>query len=98
VVVETETDSRLLLIAGKPLGEPIVQQGRFVMSTQEEIANVSARGGLLEARLRRSEFAMTHYLPAVGYVFQGFCPVVSRLGLAQNSASMTDFLPRVAAT
>jgi redox-sensitive bicupin YhaK (pirin superfamily) len=37
VVVETQTDSRLLLIAGKPLGEPIVQQGPFVMNTQEEI-------------------------------------------------------------
>jgi redox-sensitive bicupin YhaK (pirin superfamily) len=38
VVVETQTASRLLLVAGKPLGEPIVQQGPFVMNTQEEIA------------------------------------------------------------
>jgi hypothetical protein len=29
--------ARLLLIAGKPLGEPIVQYGPFVMNTREEI-------------------------------------------------------------
>jgi len=28
---------RLVLIAGKPLGEPIVQYGPFVMNTREEI-------------------------------------------------------------
>jgi len=30
-------DSRLILIAGKPLNEPIVQYGPFVMNTQQEI-------------------------------------------------------------
>lgn len=29
--------ARLILVAGKPLGEPIVQYGPFVMNTQEEI-------------------------------------------------------------
>jgi len=30
-------DSRLILVAGKPLNEPIVQYGPFVMNTQQEI-------------------------------------------------------------
>ena len=29
--------TRLLIIAGKPLNEPIVQHGPFVMNTQQEI-------------------------------------------------------------
>lgn len=37
VVIEASTDARLLLIAGKPLKEPIVQYGPFVMNTQDEI-------------------------------------------------------------
>ena len=38
-VVSAETDGHLhfLLFAGKPIGEPIVQHGPFVMNTQEEI-------------------------------------------------------------
>jgi redox-sensitive bicupin YhaK (pirin superfamily) len=34
----TESGARFLLIAGKPLHEPIVQYGPFVMNTREEIA------------------------------------------------------------
>ena len=37
VAIEAANASRLLLIAGKPLREPIVQQGPFVMNTQQEI-------------------------------------------------------------
>ncbi|MBL8473536.1 MAG: pirin family protein [Rhodocyclaceae bacterium] len=37
VVVQAFSDTRVLLIAGRPLGEPIVQYGPFVMNTREEI-------------------------------------------------------------
>jgi len=30
-------NARLILVAGKPLSEPIVQYGPFVMNTQQEI-------------------------------------------------------------
>lgn len=37
VILTAKTDARLILIAGRPLNEPIVQYGPFVMNTQEEI-------------------------------------------------------------
>ncbi|SDW46955.1 pirin family protein [Thiocapsa roseopersicina] len=37
VVLETEGEARVLLIAGHPLREPIVQHGPFVMNTMQEI-------------------------------------------------------------
>ncbi|SPA14241.1 conserved hypothetical protein, PIRIN-LIKE PROTEIN [Cupriavidus taiwanensis] len=37
VVVRAEADARFLLIAGRPLNEPIAQYGPFVMNTQEQI-------------------------------------------------------------
>lgn len=37
VRMTASADARLILIAGKPLGEPIVQYGPFVMNTQQEI-------------------------------------------------------------
>ena len=38
VLLKAAQAARALLIAGKPLGEPIVQYGPFVMNTQDEIA------------------------------------------------------------
>ncbi len=37
VTLAVDEDTRLILIAGKPLNEPIVQYGPFVMNTQQEI-------------------------------------------------------------
>lgn len=37
VVVQASTDAKFLLVAGKPLKEPIVQYGPFVMNTKEQI-------------------------------------------------------------
>jgi len=51
VRVEAKVDARLLLIAGKPLGEPIVQYGPFVMNTADEIQQTlrDYRDGFFEA-------------------------------------------------
>lgn len=37
VLIEAQADARLLLIAGRPLKEPIAQYGPFVMNTEQEI-------------------------------------------------------------
>jgi redox-sensitive bicupin YhaK (pirin superfamily) len=37
VVIEASADAKVLVIAGRPLKEPIVQYGPFVMNTQDEI-------------------------------------------------------------
>lgn len=37
VTLQASEDARLLLVAGRPLGEPIVQYGPFVMNSQEQI-------------------------------------------------------------
>lgn len=37
VTLEASGEARALLVAGRPLGEPIVQYGPFVMNTQDEI-------------------------------------------------------------
>jgi len=42
IAVESESGARLLLVAGRPIGEPIVQHGPFVMNTREEIERAFA--------------------------------------------------------
>ncbi len=37
VVIKTQEEARLILVAGRPLDEPIIQHGPFVMNTEEEI-------------------------------------------------------------
>ncbi len=37
VVIEAKGEAKALLIAGRPLGEPIAQHGPFVMNTEQEI-------------------------------------------------------------
>ena len=51
VRIEATEDARVLLIAGRPLGEPIAQYGPFVMNTEQEIYQAVAdyRAGRLAA-------------------------------------------------
>ncbi len=51
-LVAGEEGARLILVAGRPIGEPIVQYGPFVMSTREEVAQAFAdyRDGRLVRR------------------------------------------------
>jgi redox-sensitive bicupin YhaK (pirin superfamily) len=52
VLIETSADTRLILVAGKPLKQSIVQYGPFVMNTKEEIYQALAdfRDGRLGER------------------------------------------------
>jgi redox-sensitive bicupin YhaK (pirin superfamily) len=51
VRIDAAEEARVLLIAGRPLGEPIAQYGPFVMNTEQEIYQAVAdyRAGRLAA-------------------------------------------------
>jgi len=42
ISVQSRTGARFILVAGRPIGEPIVQHGPFVMNTREEIEQAFA--------------------------------------------------------
>ena len=49
--------ARFILVAGRPIGEPVVQYGPFVMNTREEIEQAFA--DYRDGRLVRTRAAMT---------------------------------------
>jgi hypothetical protein len=52
-----EAGARFILVAGRPIGEPVVQYGPFVMNTREEIEQAFA--DYRDGRLVRARAAMT---------------------------------------
>ena len=52
-----EAGARFILVAGRPLGEPVVQYGPFVMNSREEIEQAFA--DYRDGRLVRTRAAMT---------------------------------------
>jgi len=57
VAIVAEQPARLILVAGKPLKEPIAQYGPFVMNTQDEIEQTlrDYRDGMFEANAVRKD-------------------------------------------
>ncbi|MBW8369639.1 MAG: pirin family protein [Thiobacillus sp.] len=56
-IVAGEAGARFILVAGRPIGEPVVQYGPFVMNTREEIEQAFA--DYRDGKLVRTRAAMT---------------------------------------
>jgi redox-sensitive bicupin YhaK (pirin superfamily) len=56
-IVASDEGARLILVAGRPLGEPVVQYGPFVMNSREEIEQALA--DYRDGRLVRKRASMS---------------------------------------
>jgi hypothetical protein len=56
-IAAAEAGARFILVAGRPIGEPVVQYGPFVMNSREEIEQAFA--DYRDGRLVRTRAAMT---------------------------------------
>lgn len=88
VVIEAAGDTRVLLIAGRPLNEAIAQYGPFVMNTDQEIYQAlnDFRDGRLTLTCRLTFIQEKWY----GRFLQGLSPGAGTLSLDARLAGGTS--------